>query len=115
MKKIALFAFNGDPMCFIHVLLNSIDMREKGFNVALVIEGSATALIKEMDKEGHKLYDLYQRVKESGIIDCVCRACSLQMNSVESAEQQKLPLCAEMHGHPSMASYIDEGYEVISF
>jgi hypothetical protein len=29
MKKIALFVFNGDPMCFIHVLLNALDMEEK--------------------------------------------------------------------------------------
>jgi len=28
MKKFALFMFNGDPMCFIHVLLNAIDMSE---------------------------------------------------------------------------------------
>jgi hypothetical protein len=29
MKKIALFVFNGDPMCFIHVLLNALDMKER--------------------------------------------------------------------------------------
>ena len=27
MKKNALFVFNGDPMCFIHVLLNAPDMK----------------------------------------------------------------------------------------
>ena len=27
MKKFALFVFNGDPMCFIHVLLNVLDMK----------------------------------------------------------------------------------------
>ncbi len=26
MKKIALFVFNGDPMCFIHVLLNALGL-----------------------------------------------------------------------------------------
>ena len=25
-KKYALFAFNGDPMCFIHVILNALDL-----------------------------------------------------------------------------------------
>jgi len=30
MKKFAFFVFNGDPMCFIHVLLNAIDMSECG-------------------------------------------------------------------------------------
>ena len=37
-RKVALFAFNGDPMCFAHVLLNALDMFEKGFKVKVVIE-----------------------------------------------------------------------------
>ncbi len=47
MKKLALFAFNGDPMCFIHILLNALDMKEKGFDGKIIIEGSATKLIHE--------------------------------------------------------------------
>ena len=31
MKKVALFAFNGELMCFVHVLLNALDMKEKGY------------------------------------------------------------------------------------
>ena len=30
MGKVALFVFNGDPMCFFHVLLNALDLKEKG-------------------------------------------------------------------------------------
>jgi hypothetical protein len=33
MKKVALFAYNGEVMCFVHVLLNALDMREEGFEV----------------------------------------------------------------------------------
>jgi hypothetical protein len=36
MKKAALFVFNGDPMCFIHVLLNALDMKEKGYEVKTI-------------------------------------------------------------------------------
>jgi hypothetical protein len=32
MKKIALFVFKGDPMCFIHVFLNALDMKDKGYD-----------------------------------------------------------------------------------
>ena len=32
--KAALFAFNGEPMCFVHVLLNAFDMKDKdGYRV----------------------------------------------------------------------------------
>jgi len=37
--KVALFAFNGDPMCFAHVLINALDLREKNYDVRLIIEG----------------------------------------------------------------------------
>jgi hypothetical protein len=42
MKKIALFAFNRESFCFVNVLLNALDMNEKGYDVKVIIEGSAT-------------------------------------------------------------------------
>lgn len=51
MKKFALFVFNGDPMCFIHVLLNALDMSEKGYEARIIIEGAATKLIPELEKK----------------------------------------------------------------
>lgn len=37
MKKIALFVFNGDPVCFIHVLLNGLDMKAKGMEGRIIV------------------------------------------------------------------------------
>ena len=48
MKKIAIFVFNGDPMCFIHVLLNALDMHQKGYDVKIVIEGAAVKLFRRL-------------------------------------------------------------------
>ena len=30
MEKTVLFAFRGDPLCFVHVLLNALDLKERG-------------------------------------------------------------------------------------
>jgi hypothetical protein len=117
-RKVALFAFNGEPMCFVHVLLNALDMRERGYDVRLVIEGSATKLVKsftEPDSPARAFAPLYEKVKEAGLIDCACRACSVKMGSLESAEDQGIALCDEMSGHPSIARYMEEGYETITF
>ena len=40
-KKVLLLAFEGDPMCCIRILLNALDMKEKGYDVKGVIEGTA--------------------------------------------------------------------------
>ena len=66
MKKIALFAFNGDPMCFIHVLLNALDMHANGVETKIVLEGTATQLITELDKTGHPLHPLWEKARPTG-------------------------------------------------
>jgi ferredoxin len=48
MKKVALFVFNGDPVCFIHVLLNGLDMKAKGMDGRIIVEGAATALLPKL-------------------------------------------------------------------
>jgi predicted DCC family thiol-disulfide oxidoreductase YuxK len=54
-------------------------------------------------------------VKEAGLVDGVCKACSNKLGTLEAAKEQGLTLLDEMSGHPSMARYRDEGFEIISF
>lgn len=115
MDKIALFAFNGDPMCFVHVLLNALDFSNKDYEIKVIIEGSATKLIQELAKEDHPLHDLYERVKQKVLLLGVCKACSQKMGTLEAARAQGLKLLADMSGHPSMAGFIEQGYKIITF
>ena len=114
-EKVVLVAFQGEPMCFVHVLLNALDMHERGFDVKVVIEGAATKTANALNEPGAQFYGLYQEVKAAGLIDCVCKACAAKMGALPGVEAQGLPLCGEMKGHPSMARYIDAGYEIITF
>ncbi|MDM8549484.1 cytoplasmic protein [Desulfobacterales bacterium HSG2] len=115
MKKIAMFVFNGDPMCFIHVLLNALDMNKKGYETKVIIEGAATKLIPEIAREENPMHKLWEKAKASTLIDGVCKACSNKMGTMKAAEAEGLTLLDEMSGHPSMARYRDEGFEIISF
>ena len=114
-KKVAIFAFNGEPMCFAHTLLNTLDLKNKEYDVKLIIEGTATKQVKELADSKKPFANLYAAVKKAGIIDCVCKACSTQTGALKSAEEQELPICGEMSGHPSLSRYMEEGYEVIVF
>jgi len=114
MKKIAIFAFQGELMCFAHALLNVIDLKAKGHEVKLIIEGSATALIEKLATEGTPFAPLYAKVKSEGLLGGICKACAGKMGSLAEAERQGLTLLGEMQGHPGFASWIAEGYEIIS-
>ena len=116
MKKIALFAFNGEPMCFAHVLLNAFDLKEKGYDARIIMEGSASRLIQVFDEDDTLPFaSLYKKAVADGLIDAVCDACSQKMGSKESAVAQGLPIVGDMKGHPSVASYLEQGFEIMTF
>lgn len=112
MKKYALFAFRGDPMCFIHVMLNAIDLKTKGHEVKVILEGEAVKLIKPMQEDNNPLF---HKMQDQNLIDCVCRACSAKLGVLEYNEQSGIRLADEMSGHPAMSTYTDQGYEIITF
>jgi len=114
-KKVALFAFNGEAMCFVHVLLNALDMQARGYEVKVILEGSATKLANELNDPDKPFGKLYQKVRDAGLIDCACRACSGKMGALEGIQAQGIPLCDEMSGHPSVARYMEAGFEVLTF
>ncbi|KPJ99178.1 MAG: cytoplasmic protein [Desulfobacterales bacterium SG8_35] len=113
-NKTALFAFKGNPICFVHVLLNAIDLHEKEGEVKIILEGEATRLIIELRKPEHPLHALYAKAKELDLIDAVCRACAIKMGALETAEAEGFRIADDMAGHAGMAPYIEQDYEIIT-
>ncbi len=111
-KKIVFFSFNESKMCFMHVLLNLLDMNEKGIDARLVMEGASTKLAKDLSEEENPLF---KKVVEKGLLDSICKACANQMGVLDYIENETdLPLNGDMEGHPPMEPYIKEDYSVIS-
>ncbi len=114
MNKTAIFAFKGNPICFVHVLLNAIDLHDRGRAVKIILEGEATKLILDLRKPEHLLHALYEKVKKLELIDAVCRACAIKMGALEAAEAEGLKIADEMAGHVGMALYIEKGYTIVT-
>src|SRR5690606_37896392 len=106
-----IFAFNGNLMCFLHVLLNALDMENKGMESKIVIEGEAVKLVAQM--EGAK-NPLYLKARQKGMIAGICKACSAKLGVLDYNGNVGLPLLDDMSGHPSMATYITQGYQIIT-
>lgn len=115
MKKFVLFVFNGDPMCFIHVLLNALDMNARGHEAKIVVEGASVKLVPELVKPENMLNGLWKKCRNEGLVEGVCKACANKLGTLEAAKDQGLPLLDDMSGHPGMAAFRDRGYEVITF
>lgn len=115
MKKYALVVFNGDPMCFIHVLLNALEMHAKGHTARIIIEGAATKLLPELEKKDNFLHTLWQKAKAADLVAGVCKACSNKLGTLEVARELGFTLLDEMSGHPSLIRYRENGFELITF
>lgn len=111
MKKIAFFAFKGDPMCFIHVLLNAIDLKDKGNDVAIIMEGEAVKIIKTLEDDQNPLY---LKAKQMSLFDCICKACSAKLGVLEFNQTIGIPVGGDMSGHPSMEQYLAKDYQIIT-
>lgn len=110
-----LYAFSGELPCFVHVLLNGLDMAERGHTVAIVFEGAAVTLVPELEKPDTPLHSLYVRARQQGLIDGACRACSAKLGVLDAVKAAGIPLLDDMSGHPSMAEYVSQGYTIITF
>ncbi|MDD2558640.1 MAG: cytoplasmic protein [Desulfuromonadaceae bacterium] len=115
MKKVAMFVFNGEPMCFVHVLLNALDMKDKGYEVKIILEGASVKLVPELIKEGSPLKGLWQKCLQADLVEGVCKACSAKLGTLAATQDQKLTLLDAMFGHPSIAAYRDNGFEILTF
>lgn len=111
MKKVLYYAMNGDKMCFLHVLLNALDLSEAGAEVKIIFEGSSVKLPSLLNEEKNKLY---LKALDAGLIAGICKACSRALDVYETNTALGLPLLDDMNGHAGMRSYIESGWEVVS-
>ncbi len=115
MKKFLFFAFRDNPLCFTHVLLNSLDLAKQGLDGKIILEGEAVTLVPLMADPGHFLHPLYLQVRQQDLLLGACRACSLKLQVAEAIEKEGLSLIGEMSGHPAMSHYIKTGYTILTF
>lgn len=113
--KIAMFAYHEDITCFAHVLINGLDLAEKGHEVKIIMEGKTTGLLDQLTERDRPFSQLFKDAMDKGLIDCVCRACAGLTNSIPKAEELGLELRGEVMGHPGISEYMENGYEIMVF
>ena len=111
MKKVLFYGMTGEKMCFVHILLNALDLAAAGHQAKIIFEGMSVKLVGVFEKENHPLY---KKAKEAGLIEGICLACSRVMEVYDENLASGLPMLDDMNGHAGMKKYLEEGYKVIS-
>lgn len=112
MKKYLFYVMRSDKMCFIHVLLNALDLKDSGAEVKIVFEGQAVTLPPILTAENN---GLYKKVHEEGLIAGVCEACAKALGVYEQIKDLELPFLNDMNQHAGLRPFTTQGYLVLTF
>lgn len=99
----------------VHALLYSKELKEHGHDVTLMFDGAGTEWIGEWaaSQSTDKLKPMYEELKASGATQVICDYCATAFKVKENLVKDKVPTTSEYAGHPSIAKWADEGYEII--
>ncbi|MDD4080863.1 MAG: hypothetical protein PHP02_05570 [Eubacteriales bacterium] len=111
MKKVLLYGMTGEKTCFMHVLLNALDLHAAGHEARVVFEGASVKLPAVLAKENNPVY---LKSREAGLLAGVCLACSKTLGVYEDNLALGLPMLSDMSGHAGTKPFLEAGYEVIS-
>lgn len=111
MKKILLYGMTGEKSCFMHVLLNAVQLSEGGAEVRVVFEGASVKLAPALAAEQNPVY---LKAKAMGLLAGICLACSKTLGVYEQNAALGLPMLSDMSGHAGMKPFVDQGYDVVS-
>lgn len=114
MHKVVLYAIQDEVPCFVHVMLNALDMHARGWDVRVVVEGQAIKAVPVVAGTGHTMRPLFEKARDAGLFAGACKACASIQRVAEEVQATGLELIGDMSGHPAMGDWIERGYTVIT-
>ncbi len=112
--KYLFLATDENKMQLYHLLLNAVNFREKGDEVAVVLECASPKLLIGIADGSIKL-PVFDKAMELGLIDHACKACAAAFSATEAANKLGVPLKGELSGHTGLHRFAADGFSIITF
>ena len=112
--KYLFVATDDNKMQLYHLLLNAINFKEKGHDVAVILECASPKLLIGIADGSIKL-PVFNKAMQLGIIDQACKACSMAFSATDAAEKLGVPLKGELSGHSDLLPFVEDAYAIVTF
>lgn len=99
----------------VHAFLYAKELKEHGHEVVLIFDGAGTEWAEELTnpESQSKIKPAYDQLKQAGVVEIICDFCAGAFAVKDRLSQRQLQLTAEYAGHPSIAKWADDGYQLI--
>jgi hypothetical protein len=78
-----------------------------------VFDGAGVTFIPELEKEDHDAHPLYESV--TPVIEGACKFCSKAFGVINEVRKTDVALLDDYDDHPSLRSYVADGYQIVTF
>ncbi len=101
-----------------HSLVYSKELREKGHEVRLLFDGASTEWLAKwgdpQDDDDRMMGGFFAGLRDAGLVYIVCDFCAGAFKVHDKLKTQGVPLVAEYLNHPSVATLIDDGFQLLT-
>lgn len=118
MSKIAIVVLadtetHGDLGRAVNALEVASEFKAAGDEVAIIFDGAGTKWVPAFDDPSHRRHKLWLKVKDK--VAGACAFCSAAFGAKDGVEAAGVKLLADYDNHPSLRSYVEDGYQIITF
>lgn len=118
MSKIAIVVLadtetHGDMGRAVNALEVASEFKGAGDEVAIIFDGAGTKWVPKFDDPEHFRNELWLKVKDK--VAGACAFCAAAFKAKEGVEAAGIRLLADYDNHPSLRSYVQNGYQIITF
>lgn len=118
MHKVALVIFtdleesHADLGRVVNGLQIAREFKEAGDDVKMIFDGGGVASLAAIVQPEHRLHGVYERIED--LVVGACAYCSKAFEVKEQLEKAEIPLLTDYRQHPSIRSFVVEGYQLIT-
>ncbi|MEX2541445.1 MAG: hypothetical protein WD314_06535 [Trueperaceae bacterium] len=118
MFKIAIVVLadtetHGDLGRAVNALEVASEFKGAGDEVAIIFDGAGTKWVPALDDPTHRRHKLWLNVKDK--VAGACSFCAEAFGAKKGVEAAGIKLLADYDNHPSLRSYVEKGYQIITF
>lgn len=89
------------------------ELKEHDDDVKIVFDGAGVTFIPELKSEEHDAHPLYAAVEDK--IEGACKFCAKAFGVINEVRKTDVTLLDDYDDHPSLRSYIQDGYQIVTF
>ncbi len=89
------------------------ELQDYDDDVKIIFDGGGVTFVPVLTDEEHHAHQLYKAVEPS--VEGACRFCSKAFGVINEVRKTGMKLLDDYDNHPSLRSYISDGYQIVTF